>query len=236
MNYFSHYYFDHHPESSEFNFGLLAPDLLRNYSKDSYNKSKVAHATLIYNKLINTPNSSIQISDFFKGMEMHLTRDKSFHKSVFFESVYQEIHPTIEEAFLKASIPRFWFALHILIEMQLDQFLIRLHPEKLNTFYENLSQLSESTLLQMLNSVDHQNPQKFIEGFTRFLEVQFLKKYTDHSGIIYGLNRIYQQIGIQKQDWTIEQITILTPVLIQIAFSIEKHFNIIEPVSTETWD
>lgn len=167
---------------------------------------------------------------------MHLTRDKSFHKSVFFESVYQEIHPIIEEAFLKASIPRFWFALHILIEMQLDQFLIRLHPEKLNTFYENLSQLSESTLLKILNSVDHQNPQKFIEGFTRFLEVQFLKKYTDHTGIIYGLNRIYQQIGIQKQDWTIEQITILTPVLIQIAFSIEKHFNIIEPVSTETWD
>lgn len=228
MNYFSHYFFDHHPDSSEFNFGLLAPDLLRNYSKDSYNKSKVAHSSSIYNKLINTPNSSIILLDFFKGMITHLERDKSFHNSVFFESVYQEIHPTIESAFKKASIPRFWFALHILIEMQLDQFLIRSYPEKLNAFYENLSQLSETNTLKILQAVDHQNPTKFIDGFNRFLEVKYLQKYSDHAGIIYGLNRIYQQIGIQKQEWTTQQYEILLPLLAQIARCIAVHFNAIE--------
>jgi hypothetical protein len=228
LNYFSHYFFDHHPDSSEFNFGLLAPDLLRNYSKDSYNKSKVAHSSSIYNKLTSTPNSSITLLDFFNGMETHLERDKSFHNSVFFESVYQEIHPTIESAFKKASIPRFWFALHILIEMQLDQFLIRSFPEKLNTFYTNLSQLSESTILKILQAVDHQEPTKFIDGFNRFLEVKYLQKYSDHSGIIYGLNRIYQQVGIQKQEWTTQQHDILLPLLFQIAHCIEVHFDTIE--------
>lgn len=166
--------------------------------------------------------------DFFKGMITHLERDKSFHNSVFFESVYQEIHPTIESAFKKASIPRFWFALHILIEMQLDQFLIRSYPEKLNAFYENLSQLSETNTLKILQAVDHQNPTKFIDGFNRFLEVKYLQKYSDHAGIIYGLNRIYQQIGIQKQEWTTQQYEILLPLLAQIARCIAVHFNAIE--------
>lgn len=228
MNYFSHYFFDHRPDSSEFNFGLLAPDLLRNYSKDSYNKSKVAHSSSIYNKLINTPNSSITLLDFFKGMKTHLDRDKTFHHSTFFENVYQEIHPKIESAFKRTLIPRFWFALHILIEMQLDQFLILSYPEKLKAFYDNLSQLSESTILKMLQAVDHQNPTKFINGFNRFLEVKYLQKYSDHSGIIYGLNRIYQQVGIQKEEWTKEQYDILVPVLIQIADCIECHFDSIE--------
>jgi hypothetical protein len=209
---------------------LLAPDLLRNYSKDTYNKKKVSHSILTLNKLLNSQNGSIHLKDFFLGMDTHIQRDKSFHESIFFNSVYNDTHPIIEEAFNKALIPRFWFALHVLIEMQLDQFLIQSNPKTLDLFYSELNQLNAQMLEDFLHSIDHQDPLKFKSGFQRFLDSQFLIKYTEHHGIIYGLNRIYHQVGIQTQEWNANQYAILFPVLENIASSIKKHVKYIQPI------
>jgi len=225
LNYFSHYFFDHTPNQLEFNFGILAPDLLRNYSKDAYNKGKIAHASTIYTKLTNDTNSSPEIVNFFKGMESHIERDKSFHESTFFNSVYQASHKVLETSFKNARITRFWFALHVLIEMQLDQYLIHKHPQKLKQFYSDLEQLPSDTLTRLLQSVEHNNPEKFLLGFNRFLESRYLYKYTDNQGIIYGLNRIYHQVGISKEEWPKETYHLLEPALVSIYSSIEENID-----------
>ncbi len=161
-------------------------------------------------------------------MNTHLQRDKSFHHSIFFENVYKEIHPTIEIAFKKAEIPRFWFALHVLIEMQLDQYLINENPHLIEEFYQELNQLDIKTIEFLLASVKHQDPQKFLLSFQRFIESKFLIKYSDNRGIIYGLNRIYHQVKIQNQEWTDSQYHHLIPVLNHIAESIHRNISFIK--------
>ncbi len=225
MNYFSHYYFDYIPNQLEYNFGILAPDLLRNYSKDAYNKGIISHAFSTYNKLSNESNGSVAEMNFFKGMASHLERDKSFHDSPFFNSVYQATHKIVESSFKEARITRFWFALHVLIEMQLDQYLIHKHPETLHQFYADLNQISDETLNHLLSTVEHRNPEKFKLGFKRFLESRYLFKYADNQGIIYGLNRIYHQVGITKDEWSSETYISLEPALVAIFNAIELNIH-----------
>lgn len=187
MNYFAHYFFDRIPENKNYNFGLLAPDLLRNYSKNQYSKSAI-------NK------SQFRIDDYSKGMAQHLKRDAHFHDSNFFNHVYSEIHSHAKAAFNESGITRFWFGTHVMIEMILDSVLIENHTDVLLNMYQELNE-SMHDINQLLEVVEHKNPSQFIDGMGKFIESQFLFKYKQE-GLIYGLNRVYKQVGAESTDWT----------------------------------
>lgn len=186
VNYFAHYFFDHQPENVNYNLGLLAPDLLRNYSKNQY--SKIA---------INQSNN--RNDDFSLGMAQHLKRDAHFHDSTFFNHVYTQIHPQAKQAFSQSGISRFWFGTHVMIEMILDSVLIEKHPDTLTQMYQDLEKSMEH-IDNHLTVVEHKSPEQFILGMQKFLESQFLFKYK-RDGLIYGLNRVYRQVGAETSDW-----------------------------------
>ena len=190
MNYFAHYFFDHQPENVNYNLGLLAPDLLRNYSKNQYSKISI--------------NQAFQrTDDFSQGMAQHLKRDAHFHESEFFDQVYSQIHSHAKEAFSVAGIPRFWFGTHVMIEMILDSVLIEKHPEKLNQMYTDLEK-SMNQINDHLILVKHQHPNHFISGMQKFLDSKFLYKYKS-DGLIYGLNKVYKQVGAESNDWEVKK-------------------------------
>ena len=186
VNYFAHYFFDHQPENVNYNLGLLAPDLLRNYSKNQY--SKIA---------IN--QSNLRKDDFSIGMAQHLKRDAQFHDSIFFNQVYSQIHPQAKQAFSDSGISRFWFGTHVMIEMILDSVLIEKHPDTLIQMYQDLEK-SMNHLDIHLSIIEHKNPDQFILGMQKFLESKFLFKYKSE-GLIYCLNRVYRQVGAETGDW-----------------------------------
>lgn len=186
MNYFAHYFFDHQTENVNYNFGLLAPDLLRNYSKNQYSK-------------IAVNQSENRNDDFSLGMAQHLKRDAHFHDSLFFNQVYTQIHPLAKQAFIESGISRFWFGTHVMIEMILDSVLIEKHPNTLQKMYQDLEK-SMHNIGDLLAVIEHKNPELFISGMQKFLDSQFLFKYK-REGLIYGLNRVYRQVGAEKNDW-----------------------------------
>lgn len=201
VNYFAHYFFDQQPQNVHYNFGLLAPDLLRNYSKNQYSKSAIHQ-------------SCLRDDEFSKGMCQHLKRDQYFHDSEFFHCVYNEIHSDAQKAFQASAIPRFWFGTHVMIEMILDSVLIELHSDILHQMYLDI-EASMYNISTHLKIVAHQNQQQFTSGMDSFLQSRFLFKYKS-DGLIYGLNRVYRQVGADTEDWQ------KSAPLIQLSDSIKK--------------
>lgn len=185
VNFFGHYHLDHIPNNPKHNFGILTPDLLRNFTPNLYDKN-----------LLN----QLKDSDWQKGVIKHFERDKHFHQSIFFKATYQSCHEITKSTFQKIKIPRFYFALHVLIEMILDKILINQDQTKLHEFYEQL-ELCQNEIPNLLEQINHQNPNLFLERYNRFLESKYLFKYLKNTEIVYGLNRIYIQVNAYQLEW-----------------------------------
>lgn len=201
MNFFGHYFLDHKINNPIHNFGLLTPDLLRNFTPSEYDKK------LIHKKLLN--------KDWENGIQLHFQRDKNFHTSIFFDLVYNACHEFTKSKFQEAQIPRFWFALHVLIEMVLDKVLIQQDENKLDQFYEQLT-ICIPEIPDLLKQVNHSNTKLFLDKYQRFLDSKYLYKYLESEGIAYGLNRIYFQVNAYNEDWNKIQKQNLIEVILLI--------------------
>ncbi len=186
MNYFAHYYFDQKDQKPLYNFGLLLPDLLRNYSKNTYNK-----------RILHYENSS----EIFRGAQQHFLRDKLFHQHIFFERIQQNIYKSVKSTFEKYNIQRYWFGIHVIIELILDKYLIYNNLIFLDKFYKDI-EYAITTDLNWLKIIEHNDPQTFINSMKRFCEFRFLNKYTEAGGTMIGLNKIYQFVKANGSDWT----------------------------------
>lgn len=212
MNFFAHYYFDKLENNPIHTFGLLTPDLLRNFTPNDYDKKRLQHP---------------EIDTFWHlGISKHFLRDKNFHNSDFFTSTYQECHETIKSTFEACEIRRFWFALHVMIEMILDKVLIQKNTNELDQFYIELKEsiLHIPTLLPQIN---HVNINQFETRMNRFIESQYLYKYMENNGIVYGLNRIFNQVGADKSEWTSAQYFKLNELVEYMEIKIEKNLILI---------
>ena len=168
-----------------YNFGLLLPDLLRNYSKNSYNK-----------RILHYENSS----EIFRGAQQHFLRDKLFHQHIFFEKVQQNIYESVKLTFEKYNIQRYWFGIHVIVELILDKYLINNNLIILDKFYMDVKYAISSDL-NWLKIIEHNNDHQFINSMKRFCEFRFLNKYTEVGGTMIGLNKIYQFIKADPSDW-----------------------------------
>ena len=207
MNFFSHFYFDQDPNSPSYNFGLLAPDLLRNFTPNLYDKALVSH-----------PQETMDIE---RGCLQHLIRDKDFHDSVFFNEVYQELRDPIRNVFMDSKIPRFWFGIHIMIEMWLDRLLIAKNPKQLKDFYHMLDK-AKNDIPAFLDRINHQDPETFITRYGRFIESRYLEKYTIDESILYGLNQVFKSTKVISDTWTEQQEQHLLELIPVIDHAIDK--------------
>lgn len=212
MNFFAHYYFDKIKNNPIHTFGLLTPDLLRNFTPNDYDKKLLHHAN---------NHEGWQL-----GISKHFLRDKNFHNSEFFQLTYNECHETIKTTFKECQISRFWFALHVVIEMILDKVLIQKNTKELDQFYLELS-MSIEHIPNLFTQINHQNTDLFIARMNRFIESQYLYKYLKNEGIVYGLNRIFNQVGADKSDWTENQFESLAKLVNFIEIKVEKNLKLL---------
>ena len=212
MNFFAHYYFDKIENNPIHTFGLLTPDLLRNFTPNDYDKKRLHHP---------------EIHEIWQlGISKHFLRDKNFHNSEFFTTTYNECHETIRSTFEACEIRRFWFALHVMIEMILDKVLIQKNPQDLDQFYTEISD-SKEFIPGLIHQINHQKIDVFMTKIDRFTESKYLYKYLENDGIVYGLNRIFNQVGADKSDWTIAQFSKLVELVEFMEIKVEKNLTLI---------
>jgi hypothetical protein len=86
VNFFGHYHLDHISNNPKHNFGIITPDLLRNFTPNLYDKNLLHH---------------LKDSDWQAGVIKHFERDKQFHQSVFFKETYNDCHEITKNTFQK---------------------------------------------------------------------------------------------------------------------------------------
>ncbi|MEN9317607.1 MAG: hypothetical protein RL712_177 [Bacteroidota bacterium] len=191
MNFFSHFLIDHKTASPAYNVALIMPDLLRNFTP----KSCKFHFYDKHQALLNQQPEEPKLLDFLEGCIQHIERDKAFHSSAFFSESYQLLRNDWMVICKEYEIPKYWFSLHVLIEIMLDKYYIDNNIEKLTLFYHELK-TERDTVVKGLDFLEHPEPATFMERYDRFCEIQYLFHYQNIDRIAYALHRIYQQIGL----------------------------------------
>ena len=188
MNFFAHFLVDRKPNQPQFNAALIAPDLLRHFLTK---KNRVNWQSLTNNQEIISAN----LNSFCEGGLQHLLRDKQFHQSDFFEKIYQNHRESWSKLGLKHGLGRWWFSLHVSVELIIDKILIGNHLNELLEFYSTLSDNRQS-YKTLLTALAHPEEELFLQRFDKFLESQYLFHYREFSGIAYALHRIHLSLGI----------------------------------------
>ncbi|MBM3938548.1 MAG: hypothetical protein FJ333_07845, partial [Sphingomonadales bacterium] len=150
MNFFSHFLIDHKPNLPAFNVALIMPDLLRNFTP----KSCKFHFQEQLDQLKNTPNPDPSIIEFLEGCLQHIARDKAFHASQFFKNSYDTLRDEWKIICHNYQIPKYWFSLHVLIEIMLDKYYIDNNLKKLTLFYDQLN-TQRDTVAKALDYLQH---------------------------------------------------------------------------------
>ncbi|MFM1898689.1 MAG: hypothetical protein RL577_929 [Bacteroidota bacterium] len=204
MNFLGHFVLDHQEGQSLYNAGLLGPDLIRNASKGQFK-----------------PNWKDEIHpiDWHRGARQHLQRDAWFHQHPFFHILYSENRDSVRQAFESVQIPRFYFGLHVAIEMSLDKALLTLYPNAAQRMYSDL----EKAFPQIAQWLTEQEFPQAIAGVERFIDSRYIERYQANSDLAYGLMRVYMQTGASQQEWSAKQLAVVAGIMGQLVESNQKH-------------
>ena len=221
MNFFSHYFIDHKPGNPAYNAALVMPDLLRNFTPKSCKFH--FHEALV--KAQSSPFADTKQIHFFQGCMQHIARDKAFHASPFFQNCYNHLRDDWKSICKAYDIPKYWFSLHVLIEIMLDKYYIDNNLEKLTLFYSDLNS-ARNTVENALTFLDHPNTSQFFERYDRFCEVQYLFHYQQIDRIAFALHRIFIQVGLPTHWYESHEALIVSDISQLYEQWVEKLFSL----------
>lgn len=122
-------------------------------------------------------------------------------------------------------IPRFYFGLHVAIEMSLDKALLNVYPQAAQQMYSDL----ETAFPQIAQWLHEQQFPQAIAGVERFIDSRYIERYQANSDLAYGLMRVYQQTGASREDWSPIQLSAVSEIMEQLVESNKKHLPLLMP-------
>ncbi|MBI1307845.1 MAG: hypothetical protein GC181_14675 [Bacteroidetes bacterium] len=182
MNFLAHYYFDKKTGEPYYNLGLLLPDLTRNFIKGARLKPESTY-------LQNPVEKQISL-----GCLQHIQSDKVFHSWSGFLNLMDLSTEQMRSSGI--SIKRDWFVSHILVELVIDQWLLRKHPSLAIELYTDFESLDIEVILGFLAHLEINNFESFEKGWKHFMEVRYLESYVKTESILYALDRICTKVGL----------------------------------------
>jgi len=195
MNFFSHFLVDSIADNPTYNAALIAPDLFRHFLPS---QNRFDWKNLIHQSQFQSP----EIQNFCSGSLQHLRRDSVFHQSSFFQNIYQSHRANWEELHQTQGVQRWWFTLHVAIELITDKLLIENNLNELYKFYNTLN-TEFKTYLYFLELVHHPQLETFSNRFKRFTESQYLFHYQSMQGVLYAISKIHESLKIPTP-WFVE--------------------------------
>lgn len=186
MNYFSHYIVLGKQTNPYTVLGSILPDIARD-SKPQYNG-------LFTDDKVFKSKDHQQLA---LGIWTHIKADKIFHNSEYFKTCTQHISKLIRES-KEVSLNKYtYFLAHILLELTIDQLLIKEKPEELVSFYEKIRQTSdvvyESFIREHLAEYD---AEFFTSKKEQFVERAFLNNYPNTDTLVNVSYHIFDRVGI----------------------------------------
>lgn len=188
LNLFSHYAVGTDKSDPLYTLGCVLPDLVRNFNKHMRLKPGTANEA-----------AAAAPPSLGKGIRHHILADKIFHNSRFFLDTTAAFKQLMSDYGFRDRRYRF-FTAHVATELLLDRTLIRQNVLMLDTFYKNLSQVSDSNVDMAFRVYDLPNSRGFIAFLNRFRASRYLYHYQNLEGLIFAINRIHERVGLEPFD------------------------------------
>ena len=190
MNYFAHAFdfLDEDPKPF-FLAGLAVPDWMNVVDRKIKTRSAAARKFLEQ----SPPSDEAYLA---LGIVQHHADDLWFHESPVFNTLCLEF--TVELRDLLAPDPGFRpsFLGHILVELLLDDFLIRRYPQKIDLYYELLDQLDPMKVEDTVSRIAGRPVEKMHWFVERFREIRFLYDYSSDEKLLRRLNQVMQRVKL----------------------------------------
>lgn len=179
MNFLSHYFFDHNKNDHHYNFGLILPDLARNFVPGARIKPGSKDFD---NRHIHSIN---------RGCLQHLETDATFHSWDGFTGLLRVVTGELRNSG-DLRPERDWFVAHIFAELMIDHQLLNSYPKLATELYTSFEQTSSHSIDSYLlgQGMDQSDRLRFHKGFDRFMDARYLALYNRPENVVYSLERI----------------------------------------------
>lgn len=211
LNYYSHYYFDAAENNVPYNFGLVLPDFVRNFSYGQ--RMKWAQQKF----------EDSRLQDLHNGVSQHFKTDKFFHGCDFFKVACKEVEHILELPMKTHGLPRVFFAAHLLVEMVLDRVLMQEdNLQGIEKFYAEIANMDYAlvaTYFEKTGLKDFENIRYRIE---RFYSIKYLIAYLQDERLGFSLSKIYEYSKASEM-WTEKQIFAIAECANDMEQTIKKY-------------
>lgn len=193
MNYFAHAVdFLDEPADPYFVAGLAVPDWMNVVDRKIRARSKAAESFL----QAGVPESCDRARSVARGIIQHHQDDQWFHATQDFAELSLQFSVQIRNLLGDDQGFRPGFLGHILVELLLDDALIRRYPERIERYYELISLADAGIIGRTVGLISGKNVDNLSWFIRRFGEIRFLLDYRDNQKLLGRLNQVMQRVKL----------------------------------------
>ena len=133
-----------------------------------------------------------------RGILHHIRDDRWFHASAAFTQTNLELAVQLREELPGDKGFRPMFVGHILVEMFLDGFWIRDHPEMARQYYESIDTACALTIERCVNQITGKPTDRLASTIRRFGEAKFLYDYLEGEPLLHRINQVMRRVGLTE--------------------------------------
>jgi hypothetical protein len=186
MNYFAHGRL--FVDEPYFLAGTAVPDLLSVVDRRVRARSQRAAP------LADDPDP--RIAAVAAGIVRHHADDKWFHETRAFGELNWRFTAMVRDALPPDDSLRPSFLGHILVELLLDDALIRRDPERLEAYYRAVETVDPNIVEQAVNRIAARPTDRLATFLRHFCRERFLSDYADDGKLWYRLNQVMRRVGL----------------------------------------
>ncbi len=137
-----------------------------------------------------------RIAAIARGIVRHHHDDAWFHETRAFGELCWQFTAAVRDALAPDDSMRPSFLGHILVELLLDDVLIRREPQRLLAYYRAMEAVEPAIVEQAVNRISQRSCERlplFIELFCR---ERFLCDYAEDGKLVFRLNQVMSRVGL----------------------------------------
>jgi hypothetical protein len=131
-----------------------------------------------------------------RGIIQHHADDAWFHETQAFGELSWRFTAAVRDVLAPDDSLRPSFLGHILVELLLDDVLIRRDPQQLEQYYAAMESVDSAIVEQVVNRIAERTTDRLAKFIALFCRERFLWDYADDGKLMMRLNQVMSRVGL----------------------------------------
>ncbi len=141
-------------------------------------------------------DADVRVAAVAGGIVQHHADDAWFHETRAFGELSWRFTVAVRDALAPDDTMRPSFLGHILVELLLDDALIRRDPERLERYYLAMESIDGAIVEQVVNRIAPRTTDRLAGFIALFCRERFLWDYADDGKLMMRLNQVMSRVGL----------------------------------------